>query len=78
MFPFNNSTPFPANFETNFLTKVTNKTNLNGHLVQKFLKLHDNDNRALFITCNGIVISNDNNILTENVITVCTSEQADS
>ena len=74
MFPPNNSTPFP----TNFLTKATNKTDLNGHLIQKFLKLHDNDNRAIFITCNDIVISNDNNILTENLIAVCTSEEADS
>ena len=30
------------------------------------------------ITYNDTVISNDNNVLTENLITVCTSEEADS
>ena len=29
VFPFNDSTPFPANFGTDFLTNVTNKTNFN-------------------------------------------------
>ena len=40
VFPFNDSTPFPANFETyflNFLTNVTNKTNLNECLAQNSL-----------------------------------------
>ena len=50
VFPLNDFTPFPANFETDFLTNVTNKTNVNEYLAQKFLKLHDNDNQTICIT----------------------------
>ena len=32
VFLFNDSTRFPANFETDFLTKVTNKSNFNEYL----------------------------------------------
>ena len=77
IFSFNDSTAFPANFETDFLTNVTNKTNLNEYLAQKFIKLHDNDKQTICITYNDTVISNDN-VLNENLITVCTSEEADS
>ena len=78
IFSFNDSTVFPANFETDFLTNITNKTNLNGYLAQKFIKLHDNDKQTICITYNDLVISNDNNVLNENLITVSTSEEADS
>ena len=78
IFPFKDSTVFPANFETDFLTKVTNKTNLNEYLVQKLIKLHDNNKKTICITHNNTVISNDNNVLHENLITVCTSGEADS
>ena len=78
IFPFNDSTALPANFETDCLTNVTNKTNLNEYLAQKFIKLHDNDKQTICITYNDTVISNDNNVLNENLITVCTSEEADS
>ena len=78
IFPFNDSTAFPENFETDFLTNVTNKTNLNEYLAQKFIKLHYNDKHTICITYNDIFISNDNNVLNENLITVCTSEEADS
>ena len=78
IFPFNYSTAFPVNFETDFLTNITNKTNLNEYLAQKFIKLHDNDKQTICITYNDTVISNDNNVLNENLITVCTSEEADS
>ena len=37
VFPFHDSTPFPAKFETYFLTNVTNKTNLNERLTQNSL-----------------------------------------
>ena len=43
IFPFNDSTAFPANFETDFLTNITNEINLNEYFTQKFIKLHDND-----------------------------------
>ena len=46
---FNDSAPFPANFEIDFLTNVTNKINLNEFLAQKFLKLHNNDNQTIGI-----------------------------
>ena len=62
IFPFNDSTALPANFETDCLTNVTNKANLNEYLAQKFIKLHDNDKQTICITYN----------------TVCTSEEADS
>ena len=78
IFTFNNSTAFPANFETDFLTNVTNKTNLNEYLPQNLIKLHDNDKQTICITYNDTVISNDNNVLNENLITVFTSEEADS
>ena len=78
IFTFNDSTAFPANFETDFLTNVTNKTNLNEYLAQKFIKLHDNDKQTICITYNDTVTSNDNNALNENLITVFTSEEADS
>ena len=77
-FPFNDSTPYLANFETDFLTIVKNKTNLNEYLAQKFLKFYDNDTQTICITYGDTVISSDNNVLTENLITVCTSEEADS
>ena len=72
VFPFNGSILFPANFETD------NVINLNEYLDKKFLKLHDNDSQTICITYNDTVISNDDNVLTENLITVCTSEEADS
>ena len=80
VFLLNDSALFPANFEIDFLTNITNKTSLNKFLAQKLLKLHDNDNQKIYITNNDRVISNDNNVLTENliIITVCTSEEADS
>ena len=37
IFPFNYSTPFPANFETDFLTNITNEINLNEYLTQNSL-----------------------------------------
>ena len=77
IFTFNDSTAFPANFETDFLTNVTNKTNLNEYLRQKLIKLHDNDKKTICITYNDTVTSNDNNVLNENLITVFTSEEAD-
>ena len=40
---FYDSTAFPANIETDFLTNVTNKTNLNEYSAQKVIKLHDNE-----------------------------------
>ena len=49
VFPFNGSTRVPENFETCFLTHVTNKTNLNEYLAQKFLKHHDNDNHMIYV-----------------------------
>ena len=48
-FPFNDSTAFPENFETNSLTNVTNKTNLNEYLAKKLIKLHDNDKQTIYI-----------------------------
>ena len=56
IFPFNYSTPFPANFETDFLTNITNEINLNEYLTQKFIKLHDNDKQTICITYNDTVI----------------------
>ena len=78
IFPFNDSALFPANFETVILTNITNKTNLNDYVAQKFLKCHDNDDQSTYITHHDTVISNDNNVLTENTITISTSEEADS
>ena len=78
IFPFNDSTALPVNFETDFLTNITNKTNLNEYLAQKLIKLHYNDKQTICITYNDTFISNDNNVLNENLITVCTSEEADS
>ena len=49
IFPFNDSTAFPENFETDFLTNVTNKTNLNEYLAKKLIKLHDNDKQTVYI-----------------------------
>ena len=72
--PLSDSARFQANFETDFLTNVTNKTNLNGYLAREFLKLHGYDNQHN----NDIVISKYNNAPTENLITVWTSEEADS
>ena len=43
IFTFNDSTAFPTNIETDFLTNVTNKTNLNKYFAKKFIKLHDNE-----------------------------------
>ena len=78
MFPFNDSTAFPANFERDFSTNVTNKTDLNEYLAQKFIKLHGIDKQTICITYNDGVISNDNNVLSESLATVCTSKEADS
>ena len=78
VFPFNDFTLFPANFEIDFLTNVTSKINLNEYSGQKFLKFHDHDNQMIYITYNYTVISNDNNVQTENLITIFTSEEADS
>ena len=45
-------------------------------LSSKLLMFHDNDNQTICITYNDTVISNDNKVLTENLIPVCTSEEA--
>ena len=74
---FNDSTAFPASFETDFLTNVKYKTNLSEYLPQKFIKLHDNDKQTVRITYKDIGISNYNNVLNENLITVCKSEETD-
>ena len=49
VFLFNDSAPFPVNFETDFLTNVTNKTHLSEYLALKFLKLHGSDNQTICI-----------------------------
>ena len=78
IFPLNDSTAFPANFKADFLTNVINKTNLSKYLTQKFIKLHDNDKKMICITYNDAFISNNNNVLNENLITISTSEETDS
>ena len=42
------------------------------------MKLHDNDKQTICITYNDTVISNDNNVPNESLITVCASKEADS
>lgn len=74
IFSHNKSRAFSANFETDFINSVTNKTNLNKYLAQKFLKLDDNNNQIRCVTYNDTVISSDNNALTEILITIFTKE----
>ena len=42
------------------------------------MKLHDNDKQTICITYNDTVISNDNNVPNESLITVCANKEADS
>ena len=52
--------------------------NLNKYLAEKFLKLHGNAVQILCITFNDTVISNYENVLTENLINICKVEEASS
>ena len=77
VYPFDDSTPIPTKFESDFLSKSVNKTNLNKYLAGKFLKLHGNAYQILCITYDDTVIFNYENILTENLINICKVEEAD-
>ena len=75
--PFNDQTPLPSKFESNFLTNGTNKTNLNEYLAQKFIAFHHNESQVLCVTYRNGILSNYPELLNEESIANCSSEEAD-
>ena len=76
---FNDQTPLPSKFESNFLTNGTNKTNLNEYLAQKFIAFHHNNSQILCATYKQqTILSNQLHVITEESIANCSCEEADA
>ena len=75
--PYNDETPIPSNFQMKFLSNKVNKRNLNEYLAKLFINCHQANEQILYITYRDIVLSNKQNVLLEQDISVCSSKEAD-
>ena len=67
IFPFDNNTVIPSNFQSKFLSNADNKTKLNTFLLNKFLEYHEGKQSVLVITSGNTIKSNCNEIFSEKV-----------
>ena len=74
---FDDNTPMPSNFQTKFLSNTVKKTNLNEYLAKMFINFHQANKQVLCVTYKDSVLSNKQNVILEQEITVCSSEEAD-
>ena len=59
---FDDHTQLPSEFNKNFLSNVTNKTNLNEYLPQKFIALHRDSNQILCVRYRNTIISTNHDV----------------
>ena len=74
---FDDCSEIPPNFISKFLSNVTNKTNLNKYLVNKFLTNHEGKQPILCVTFSDSIISNSEALLSETNINQCSNKEAD-
>ena len=66
----------PPNFISKFLSNVTNKTNLNTYLTNKFVTYHEGKQSILCVTFGDFIISNSEAVLSKTNINQCSSGEA--
>ena len=74
---FDDCSEIPPNFISKFLSNVTNKTNLNKYLANKFLTNHEGKQSILCVTFSDSIISNSEALLSETDINQCSNKEAD-
>ena len=75
--PFDDCSEIPPNFIGIFLNNVTNKTNLNKYLANKFLTYNGGKQSILCAIFGDSIISNSEAALSETDINQCSNEEAD-
>ena len=74
---FDDCSEIPPNFISKFLSNVTNETNLNEYLANKFLTYHEGKQSISCVTFGDSIISNSEAVLSETEINQCSSAEAD-
>ena len=72
---FDDETQFPNDFRENFLKNSANKDKISNYLANKFLEFHHSD-KVLVVTKNDTILTNDENLLNETSLTLCSAEEA--
>ena len=76
MIEFDRNTKFPSDFKENFLKNSKNKDRLNVFLAEEFIQHYSGD-KTLVITKNDSVLSNDETLCINMMLTPNTAEEAD-
>ena len=74
---FDDLTSFPNDFGDNFLKNSDNKEKLNHFLAEKMITLHANSDKCLVITKGNSIITNTQDMLNDELLKFCPSEEAD-
>ena len=74
---FDDCSHIPPNFISKFLSNVTNKSNLNKYLANKFVTYHEGKQSILCVTFGDSIISNSEALLSETDINQCSNKEAD-
>ena len=74
---FDDCSEIPPNLISKFLSNVTNKTNLNKYLANKFIAYHESKQSILCVTFGDSIIINNEAVLSETEANQCSSEEAD-
>ena len=74
---FDDCSEIPPNIISKFLSNVTNKTNLNEYLANKFLTYRQGKQSILCVTFGDSIISNSEAVFSGTEIKQCSSEEAD-
>ena len=72
---FDNCSEIPPNFISKFLSNVTNKTNLNKYLANKFFAYQEGKQSILCVTFDNSIISNSEAVLSKTDINQCSSKE---
>ena len=71
-------TVFPSDFQNDFLHNSMNKQDLNLYLAEKMVSLHLNSSQIFVVTYHNTILSNSFQVLGEELINNCPSEEADA